>query len=252
MRTLLICLLLPLLSACSVVMAAMGDKPPNVALLGQGQNRSLAENELGEPVRNATILGNATLSFYQYETGNAPSGGRAVGNLLIGVVSLGASELVMTPMEATRGSSFELPVLYDRNNTIMQVFPSRPLDAGPPKRAETREREERQRTHDKKPIVVTGVLQGFRKRIEARSLAFFDAHKKILALAGVDPQIQNDSLDERERVAEMAEEHLAPGGQTLDMGRLFGDDSYVVTIVGDLLIPRQDMPPRKPGPARFR
>jgi hypothetical protein len=233
-------------------MAASGEKAPDIALLGKGQNRSQAEEDLGEPLHNVTLPGNSTVSVYRFERGNEPSYGRAGANLVFGVLTLGFSELAATPMEAVRGDMYEVPVLYDQNHALRKVYPARRIDTEPPKRKETQEREERLRTHDETPVAVAGVLEGFRKKAEARSMALFDAHKKILDKAGVDTDIKNNSLSERERVAGLADKVLKPGAHTLDLGRTLGHDYYVVVIFGEVLTPRTDKPPPKRSHARFR
>lgn len=238
-----------LLPACSVFMAASGERTPRLDLLGSGQNRSLVESELGRSRGNASLPGGARLFAYRYVRGEDPSYGRALGHLALDALTLGASEVVTTPLEALRGERYELPVLFDANDAVIQMFPSRRLGHASLKRKETREREERLRTMDKTPVIEVGVFRGYLKQDESRALALFDANKKILSRAGVGAGLRGESLDERRRASELAERCLAPNSQTLDLGRRFDEERYVVVILGELLTPRRNSPEAGSGPA---
>jgi hypothetical protein len=226
------------LSACSVFMAASGKKTPNLDLLGFGQNRSLVESELGRPRGNASLPGGASLFVYRYVRGEDPSYGRALGHLVLDAATLGAAEVITTPMEALRGETYELPVLFDANEVVIQIFPARRMGHEPLKRKETREREERLRTMDKTPIIEAGVFRGYRKQAESKSLAIFDANKKILARAGVDAGAPGNSPDDRRQASELVGRSLGPNSQTLDLGRRLDEECYVVVILGEMLTPR--------------
>src|SRR5207249_11691269 len=81
-RTLgLVCLLVSL-SGCSVVLALVGTKEPNLAKLHAGSTREEVETELGKPVESHPTDWGAQTDVYEYEADNAPNRSRAAANFM--------------------------------------------------------------------------------------------------------------------------------------------------------------------------
>ncbi|MDJ0947146.1 MAG: hypothetical protein QNJ30_27145 [Kiloniellales bacterium] len=122
----------PLLSGCSVGMAAAGTEDPNLAVCKAGATRLDIERELGGP-RDTTQHDDGSLEcVYEYEIGNEPSPGRAVVHGTLDVLTFGIWELVGTPIEALQGTKYEMTVVYGPDGIAKSVKTEK-LDTTPPK-----------------------------------------------------------------------------------------------------------------------
>ena len=65
-------------------------------------------------------LGGVT-AVYDYEVGNEPSAGRAIGHGVADLLTLGAWELVGTPVEAVQGDKYRLTIAYDKDNKAKTI-----------------------------------------------------------------------------------------------------------------------------------
>jgi hypothetical protein len=121
MRVMSIVLIALTLSSCSVGMAMSGKPNPNLGAVRTGATRGEVELHLGAPVRSTTLPDGSRLDVYEYEIGNEPSGGRAVGHAVMDILTLGIWEIVGTPIEGVQGDKFELSVSYDKDDTVMSI-----------------------------------------------------------------------------------------------------------------------------------
>ena len=101
------------LSNCSVYMAAVGTEEKNVdTFLSKGVDRQEVEFHLGSP---RTVVHNAdgtTTHIFEYEIGNEPSLGRAIGHGAMNIVTFGFWEVIGTPIEAFAGETVRISVTY--------------------------------------------------------------------------------------------------------------------------------------------
>jgi hypothetical protein len=121
LATLMVVGLLATTSGCSVGMAMSGKKAPDLTVVKTDANRQDIELQLGPPVQTSSNdLGGVT-AIYDYEVGNEPSAGRAIGHGLADVLTLGAWELVGTPVEAVQGDKYRLTIVYDKDNKAKTI-----------------------------------------------------------------------------------------------------------------------------------
>ena len=121
MIPLLMVALLPVVSACSVGMAAAGKEDPNVRSIDIGSTMLEVERELGKPKTSRLLDDGGRESVYEYELGNEPSTGRAVLHGGLDVLTFGLWEVVGTPIEATMGDQYELTVVYDPDDKVRSL-----------------------------------------------------------------------------------------------------------------------------------
>jgi hypothetical protein len=107
-------------SACSVGMAMSGKENPNIDVLTIGQSRSVVALHLGQPAQTL-IEESGRVDVYQLERGNAPSVGRATGHAVMDLLTLGAWEIIGTPIEGFAGEKFTITVYYDENDKVSDV-----------------------------------------------------------------------------------------------------------------------------------
>lgn len=117
---LLVLVLLPVFSGCSVFMAMHGKKEPNMAVLSVGQDRGIVILNLGNPTQTY-IKDGMTVDVYDVQFGNAPSGGRAVGHAVMDLLTFGGWEIIGTPIEGVQGESKSITIQYDKDNKLVSV-----------------------------------------------------------------------------------------------------------------------------------
>jgi len=110
-----------LLSGCSVGMAMSGKVTPDLGVVKQKATRGEVELQLGAPVKVTTLDNGHVVNLYEYEVGNDPSAGRAVGHAVLDLLTLGIWEVVGTPVEGFQGDKRQLQVEYDENDRIVNV-----------------------------------------------------------------------------------------------------------------------------------
>ena len=108
-------------TACSVGMAMSGQPEPNVSALSVGQPRSIVIMNLGSQPASTQATEEGRVDIFQLERGNAPSVGRAAGHAAMDVLTLGAWELVGTPIEGFSGEKFSITVTYDSSDNVKGV-----------------------------------------------------------------------------------------------------------------------------------
>ncbi len=117
-----VCLLMSLcVSSCSAVMAARGTNPPDLGAVSTNKKRSEIEMHLGAPIKTTTLENGDRIDVYQYEVGNEPSPGRAVGNAALTLVTLGLWEIAGTPIEASAGDTYTATITYDKNDVVKDI-----------------------------------------------------------------------------------------------------------------------------------
>lgn len=110
-----------LVSGCSVGMAMSGKKTPDLSVVKTEANRQDVELQLGPPAQTSTNdLGGVT-AIYDYEVGNDPSAARAIGHGVADVLTLGAWEILGTPIEGVQGDKYRLTVIYGPDNRVKTV-----------------------------------------------------------------------------------------------------------------------------------
>jgi len=125
-QTIIIAAIFGLLSGCSVGMALSGKRTPDLGVVKQQASRGAVELQLGAPVKVTTLKNGHVLDIYEYEVGNDPSTGRAIGNGVMDVLTLGGWEIIGTPIEGFTGDKREIQIEYDATDHIVDVKGSMP------------------------------------------------------------------------------------------------------------------------------
>lgn len=110
-----------LMSGCSVGMAISGDENPSIGAVREGVSQSEIEYHLGKPIQTATLGNGLHTATYEYEIGNEPSAGRAIGHGVMDVLTLGLWEVVGTPIEGFQGRTEQVTVTYDDNARAVAI-----------------------------------------------------------------------------------------------------------------------------------
>ncbi len=109
------------IAGCSVVMAVSGKKDPNLGAFRVGSTRGEAELQLGSPIASVTTPEGNRTDIYEYELGNEPSAGRAIGHGVMDVLTLGLWEVVGTPIEGFTGSKHRITIVYGPDDRITSI-----------------------------------------------------------------------------------------------------------------------------------
>lgn len=112
--------LLLFLPSCSVGMAMSGRPDPNTGALRIGQARDEVLLHLGQPTKTLAVADGRTDEFH-LQRGNQPSTGRAVGHAVMDVLTLGAWEIIGTPVEGFTGETFTLSISYDAEDKVTKI-----------------------------------------------------------------------------------------------------------------------------------
>ena len=118
--SILICLSLAL-AGCSVGMAMSGKREPELGAIKKGCSRGEVELQLGSPIGSTTKPDGTRVDLYEYELGNEPSAGRAVGHAAMDVLTLGLWEIIGTPVEGVQGEKRRLTIVYDANDIVLAI-----------------------------------------------------------------------------------------------------------------------------------
>ena len=109
-----------IMQGCSVGMAMSGKKQPELGAVRVGATRGEIELQLGAPIEVREENGRR-VDIYEYEIGNEPSAGRAIGHGVMDVLTLGIWEVVGTPVEGFQGEKKRLMLAYDENDVVTKV-----------------------------------------------------------------------------------------------------------------------------------
>jgi len=118
----LVCLLCLLcLGGCSVGMAISGKEEPNIGAIRVGSSRGEVEMHLGSPSTSTTLENETRADIYEYELGNEPSAGRAIGHGVMDILTLGIWEVVGTPIEGFQGEKRQIKIIYDNSDHVKSI-----------------------------------------------------------------------------------------------------------------------------------
>ena len=115
-------------------MALSGKKDPELGAVRVGASRGEIELHLGSPVEILQREDGTRLDTYEYEVGNEPSAGRAIGHGVMDVLTLGLWEVIGTPVEGIQGDKKRLVVAYDEKDYVSHIGPV----SAPPKKERVR------------------------------------------------------------------------------------------------------------------
>ena len=110
------------LQGCSVGMAMSGKKQPELREIRVGPTSGEIEMQLRTPIENSEKNGRR-IDVYEYEIGNEPSAGRAIGHGVMDVLTLGLWEIAGTPIEGVEGEKKRLLITYDENDYVIKLEP---------------------------------------------------------------------------------------------------------------------------------
>jgi len=126
------------IAGCSVGMALSGKEEPNLGAFHVGSTRGEAQLQLGSPISSVTTPEGNRTDIYEYELGNEPSAGRAIGHGVMDVLTLGLWEVVGTPIEGFTGSKHRITIVYGPDDRITSINQA---PGPPPAKAEKKEDE---------------------------------------------------------------------------------------------------------------
>jgi hypothetical protein len=118
-----------LIAGCSVGMAMSGQKDPNLGLVRVGATRGEVEMTLGGPIKTVSLDDGKRMDEYEYEVGDEPSAGRAVGHAVLDILTLGIWEVVGTPIEGFQGKKHRMTVIYGKDDRAISINQPSPLPA---------------------------------------------------------------------------------------------------------------------------
>ena len=121
MRKFLYIILLFSISGCSVGMAMSGKEDPNFGAFRVGSTRGEVELQLGSPISSVTTPEGMRVDLYEYEIGNKPSAGRAIGHGVMDILTLGLWEVVGTPIEGFQGDKKRVTITYDKKDRVEAI-----------------------------------------------------------------------------------------------------------------------------------
>jgi hypothetical protein len=110
-----------LLQACSVGMAMSGSDNPDLGALKVGATRGEVELHLGTAIKTTPLPDGKRADVYEYEIGNEPSSGRAIGHGVMDVLTLGIWEVIGTPIEGVQGETYNATITYDQDDKVSEI-----------------------------------------------------------------------------------------------------------------------------------
>lgn len=143
--------LLFVLVGCSVGMALSGKKEPSLGAFRVGSTRGEVELQLRSPVSSVSNPNGTRTDVYEYELGNEPSAGRAIGHGIMDVLTLGLWEIVGTPIEGFTGSTHRITIVYGPDDRVVAI--NQPVAVAAPV---GEKKEESQGTPERQASVVVG------------------------------------------------------------------------------------------------
>lgn len=77
--------------------------------------------QLGPPVQTTTLADGSVVNKYNYEVGNDPSAGRAMGHAAMDVLTFGVWEIIGTPVEGFQGEKYQATITYGPDGMVKNV-----------------------------------------------------------------------------------------------------------------------------------
>jgi hypothetical protein len=114
-------ILVGLLAGCSVGMALSGSEKPDLGAIKVGSSRGEVELHLGNPKSSLGLEDGQYADTYEYEIGNEPSAGRAIGHGAMDILTFGLWEVVGTPIEGVQGDRYRATITYDRDDKVVDI-----------------------------------------------------------------------------------------------------------------------------------
>ncbi len=227
-----------LTSGCSVGMAMSGKKNPNLGAIHEGSSRGEVELQLGSPIRSLTHMDGTRTDIYEYEIGNEPSAGRAVGHGVMDLLTLGLWEVVGTPIEGVQGDKYEITLLYDEDDRVQAINNTRKIEHKP-KKSQTAEAK-KDAKEEARPIKVkvVGLSDQANDGIQQdRKEAILDAKRQACEQAGIKISSQTSLQDMQvfeEKVDSEAESVLLPGYEVVELGYKEDGCTFQVVLIGQV------------------
>lgn len=106
---------------CSVVMASSGKKGDDISQIKQDITKKQVEAILGKSKKAVINDYGEQVNLYEYDFDNKKSVGRASFYAFMNLITIGAWELVGTPMEYYSSKKGYLQVTYDKENKVVDV-----------------------------------------------------------------------------------------------------------------------------------
>ncbi len=123
-----IVIIVSVLTGCSVVEFAAGEKGVDVSTVQPGITRAEVEAVLGKPVRSWTSPTGVYYCTYVYDSGRPPSPSGAGATLLMDIISLGLWEVLVsldaphTSFNDVDRTTATVHISYDHQDIILGVF----------------------------------------------------------------------------------------------------------------------------------
>lgn len=109
------------LNGCSVGMALSGKREPQLQNLKKGMDIEEAHFIMRDYTPTVTFTEEGDrIEEYKIQIGNAPSGGRAIGHGIMDVLTLGAWEIIGTPVEGASSGTSIVTITY-RDDKILKL-----------------------------------------------------------------------------------------------------------------------------------
>ena len=112
-------------------MAMSGKESPNLNMIREKATRGQIEFELGPPIKTTSLEDGRRMDVYDYEIGNQPSTGRAIGHGALDLITLGLWEIIGTPVEGFTGDKYQLTIIYDKNDRVISFKEPTPITLNP-------------------------------------------------------------------------------------------------------------------------
>ena len=110
------------LQACSVGMAASGNKQQDTSIIFPGSNRAVIISKLGPPETSRKLEDGKIEDSYLIKEGNEASSGRAWAHAGLDLLSLGLWEAVATPYELVQTEErSRFLITYDAAGNVVDI-----------------------------------------------------------------------------------------------------------------------------------
>jgi len=110
------------LSGCSIIMAASGQKEPNFNYITVGAPRNQVEAEFGHPTTSIALADGKQEATYKYEMGNSPNPARATmwGYAWLTIIGI-LGEPIYSLIELNMGDDQETRIVYGSDGKVLEI-----------------------------------------------------------------------------------------------------------------------------------